>query len=64
MIIGTKILYKTLLDGIWQFILSHTHTLLDMVSLVKTGVIQYHNVEKCIVKFSTLSWNYFFLKCS
>ena len=26
MIIGTKILYKTLLDGIWQFILSHTHT--------------------------------------
>lgn len=62
MIIGTKILYKTLLDGIWQFILSHTHTLLAMVSLVKTGVIQYPNVEKCIVKFSSLSWEYFFLK--
>lgn len=62
MIIGTKILYKTLLDGIWQFILSLTHTLLAMVSLVKTGVIQYPNVEKCIVKVSTLSWEYFFLK--
>lgn len=59
-IIGTKILYKTLLDGIWQFILSHTHITSYGFSCKNRSdsISQCRKVHN--IKFSTLSWEYFF----